>query len=366
MKIGILTFHRAHNYGAVLQCFALQETLKMLGHNVKVIDYRPQYIESAYKLFTVRGVRKIFSVEYLKCLFRDCILLPVKIIRGRHFKSFLKKKLSISEKVVDGRIPSDLDIYIVGSDQIWNKQITNGYDDIYFCNFPFDKKSKRYISYAASAEEATICEDDLPFFQKVINNFDAISVREDHLVKYLSNAYSKDIIKTIDPTLMLDKSFWDLHLPEGESSGSYVVVYQARYDRELVTKARDIAKTMNCDLVEMSAWTIPLARMGNKGMRTSPLGFVNYIKNAKLVLSTSFHGTVFSVIYGVPFYYVAMSDGWDTRAMTLLKDINLQDRVINLECLAIPTISVTCDFSEAHQHLRILREKSLNFLSNNI
>lgn len=366
MKIGILTFHRAHNYGAVLQCFALQETLKKLGHDVEVIDYRPQYIESAYRLITVRDINKVSIIQYAKFLLRDILLLPIKLIRRRHFQSFLKKKLSMSEKVLGTSIPSDYDIYVVGSDQVWNKNITNGYDDVYFCYFQFEKENKKFISYAASAEDASICNDDLTFFQKRISNFDAISVREDHLVKYLSNVTNARIYKTIDPTLLFDRSFWNQYLPSKVSSRSYIIVYQARYDRKLILKAQNIAKSLNCELIEMSAWTIPLSRMGKKGMQTSPLGFVNYIKNAKLVLSTSFHGTVFSVIYGVPFYYVAMSDGWDTRALTLLADLNLQDRAIKLEYLSIHTINMACDFSQACQHLHVLREDSMNFLLNNI
>lgn len=366
MKIGILTFHRAHNYGAVLQCYALQELLKSLGYNVQVIDYRPNYIENAYLLLPNRWVESRSIFHFLKMKIRDVILLPVRYIRGRRFKAFVNKYLDLSAPCTEVNIPSDYDVYIVGSDQIWNKSITKGFDRVFFCDFGFEKKNRKYLSYAASTELSDISNDDADFLEFHLNRFDAVSVRESALSNYIKDNLKKDVSVVVDPTLLNGKMFWDKLVSSEAKDGDYILLYQARYNAELTRKAKEIAKKMNCKLVEMSAWTIPLSRMCTKGMYASPLDFLSLIKNAKMVLNTSFHGTVFSIIYGIPFYYVELYDGWDSRAISLLSDLYLTDRIVSLDNCFESVAQSNVNFLESHRLLANLRNKSKQFLYNNI
>ena len=365
-KIGILTFHAAHNYGAVLQCYALQEMLRSMGHIVEVIDYRPGYIEDAYKLFPDRRRKGQSVSQFVKLMLRDVLLYPVKRIRANKFSSFVRKYLNLSSPVKGTGISSNYDVYIVGSDQVWNKSITKSFDKIYFCNFPFEKQDRRYVSYAASTEQSDISSEDLSSLNSYLNHFDAISVREARLADFIKENLNKSVDTVIDPTLLHGKSFWDKIVESKEDRGDYILLYQARYNAELVKKAEEIAKSMNCRLIEMSAWTIPLSRMYKDGMSASPLEFIDLIRNAKLVLNTSFHGTAFSVIYGVPFYYVTLSDGWDLRATSLLNVLNLKSRILSLDECSADTCWNQLDFSQAHKILASLQEQSKQFLLINI
>ena len=142
MKIGILTFHCAHNYGAVLQCYAMQEFLRSKGHDVEVINYRPNYLLKPYKIFNVKRFSSKKPIRILKGLILEFLLFPVRLKRFYGFENFINNKLILSKTVTKESIPSNYDIYIVGSDQIWNPKITKGFDEIYFCRFPFEKGKK--------------------------------------------------------------------------------------------------------------------------------------------------------------------------------------------------------------------------------
>ena len=195
MKVGILTFHRAHNYGAVLQCYALQETLKGMGHQVEVIDYRPRYIEDAYKLSITSRLQTDSLGSFLKSVLREFMLLPTRFCRRKGFDSFIHNYLSLSREVIGTQIPNEYDVYVVGSDQIWNRAITDGYDNVFFCDFQFEKKGRKYISYAASTEQASMAESDISVFEDRLSVFDAVSVREDAFVDYLSRSSKHNIYR---------------------------------------------------------------------------------------------------------------------------------------------------------------------------
>lgn len=365
MKIGILTFHRAQNYGAILQTYALQQFLRREGHEVEVIDYRPEYIEQSYSFIPINNYQTHTVGIWLKLFIRDLLLFPLRCIRRNKFRSFMKRNLMLSSKVNFNSIPSKYDVYIVGSDQVWNKEITVDYDDVFFCRFHFCKDNRKYISYAASLEPSTLTEADLSLLYDKLKQFDAISVRESSIINYLQIDY-KGIYNVLDPTLLMDTHFWDRITEIPHSHNRYIVLYQARYNRALSCLVQQIANEMGCDVVEMSAWTLPISKIWRKGMAASPEEFLGFIKNAELVINTSFHGTVFSILYEVPFYYVLLSDGWDERSLSLLRDLDLMNRVVNVDYLKSQPIDCHCDFSKSKERLAILREKSYSFIRNNI
>lgn len=366
MKVGILTFHRAQNYGALLQCYALQKVLMSLGHDVEVVDYRPAYIKESYSIFSLKRIKEKKSLERLKLLIREILLIPIKYIRNYRFNTFINRYLKLSPELFYNDIPSDYDVYVVGSDQIWNKAITNGFDNIFFCDFDFDKGIKKYISYAASMEAVNMDTADLTYLNEKLKTFDAISVREDVVAEFLSQTIKDGVIKVLDPTLLLHGQSWHEIIPLTQRESDYIVLYQARYSSRLLSIAKALAQNMNCELIEMTSWTIPVSRMFKAGMNASPECFLNFIRNAKLVINTSFHGTAFSIIFGVPFYYVSLDDGWDVRATSLLKELNLMDRAKKLEEMSGLVPNVDCDFDEANVRLESLRKDSISFLTDNL
>ena len=158
MKIGLLTFHCAHNYGAVLQCYALQETLISMGHEVEVINYRPKYLIASYKRFELHRFISLNLINSLKNSIKEALLAGRRFRRYKAFEEFITNRLNLSERVNANNIPSKYDIYIIGSDQIWNPKITKGFDSVYWGQFKFPKERRRYIAYAASMEIKRINE----------------------------------------------------------------------------------------------------------------------------------------------------------------------------------------------------------------
>lgn len=358
MKIGILTFHCAHNYGAVLQCYATQEFLRSKGHDVEIINYRPQYLLQPYLLFNKKRVLSKSPIQFIKNLIIEFLYFKLRYKRWKGFNNFINKYLNLSEKVDGKTIPSKYDVYIVGSDQIWNSKITNG-DDIYFCKFPFEKGCKKYISYAASMEATTLDKNAL--YKNLLNDFDAISVREKNIQNLLTPYTNLPIQQVLDPTLMVSPKIWEALSHKATNKEKYVVVYQVRGNNGTIRIAESIANQIGANIKILVANMV--SKSPNKFQDATPIDFVDTIRNAACVVTTSFHGTVFSVIFNRPFYTINLNDGWDTRSESFLKSISLENRLINL--YDTPTFT-PIEYNDVNKKLYLLREKSQDFLLNNL
>ncbi|GKS69079.1 hypothetical protein W03_10830 [Nitrosomonas sp. PY1] len=310
LKIGILTFHRALNNGAVLQSFALQEAIKKLGHDAEIIDYRQNFIERRYQFFKINPAFITQPLIFLRNLIRSIKRLPYTIQRKKQFELFAQDHLQVSHSIVNGKdeIPQQYDIYIIGSDQVWNSNLTGGIDEIYWGAFSIPINSKK-ISYAASTPYqnlAYIAEEQLVRF---IHNFDDISVREKIIQEKLQKYTSKPIKLVLDPTLILPKDVWEEIVTPKYKNERYIVIYQARLFKKnpklLQEKARILANKLNCKVIDINN---PLDRQCY-----SPSDFVSLIKYAQYVITSSFHGAAFSVIFNTPFYSICYDDGQDDR-----------------------------------------------------
>ena len=362
MKIGILTFHCAHNYGAVLQCYATQEFLRSKGYDVEVINYRPEYLLKPYKLFDRKRISSNSPILYLKMLIVQLLLLCDRYRRFRGFEKFINKHLKIGKVVTKNNIPSDCDVYLIGSDQIWNPKITCDFDPIYFANFPFAKESRKYISYAASMEVKTLCGEQIEFYKKNLNNFDALSVREIELLNLLQTLTPKKISHVLDPTLMVQTNVWDNFSSNKSEKEKYVVVYQVRNNPNTLRIAHHIANQIGAKVKILVAW-LQFIPVDGTNQTASPEEFVDTIRNAACVVTTSFHGTAFSVVFNRPFYTVKLNDGADTRSMSLLCSLGLEDRIIEID--DSPTFT-SIDYSITNQKLDKLRKESQDYLLNNL
>ena len=362
MKIGILTFHCAHNYGAVLQCYATQEFLRSKGYDVEVINYRPQYLLDPYKLFDRRRVISKNLMLSLKFLIVECLLFLNRYKRFKGFEKFIHNRLQIGNAVTRDSLPSDCDAYIIGSDQVWNSRITRGFDPVYFADFSFEKGNKKYISYAASMESKTLTPEQIDFYTKSLQNFDSISVRESQLQQLLQPLISKKISQVLDPTLMVPTHVWDKFSTQKTEGDKYVVVYQVRVDPNTMRIAEYIANQIGAKVKVLVAWLQYKAVEGTDQTAT-PEDFVDAIRNAACVVTTSFHGTAFSVIFNCPFYTIKLNDGRDSRSESLLGTLNLEERIVDVN--ARPTFS-DVDYSLVNQKLEKLRLESQAFLLNSL
>lgn len=358
MKIGILTYHRAHNYGAVLQAFALQEKLKALGHTVEIIDYSPNYLINPYKILSFNRLLTKSPIIIVKNLLNIIVTFRRRLIRHKRFNHFINKYLVISEKVTSV-IPPMYDIYILGSDQIWNSKISSGFDKIFFGYFT-TKKNALKITYAASMEANNLSNGENVFFENALRNFNGISVRESNLSVLLQPLTSKIVKNVLDPTFIVDRLIWDNLAIKPKIAKKYVLVYDVRINDQTLILAHKIAKEIDGVVVQLTAW-IRSSYVKHRYQCASPKEFVGWIKYADCIVTSSFHGTAFSIIYNLPFYTIKLNDGADSRSELLLKNLDLSNRLISTES----NIHFTnIDYSNPNNLLEELKKESLYYLSN--
>ncbi len=347
-KVGILTFHRAHNYGAVLQCYALQEVLKKLGHDVLVIDYRQFYIEKMYAPFSV--FRFIELMIYPRGMYRYLKLIPLRIIKKRIFLEFTTKWLEQSEPCKESTIPQDFDTYIIGSDQLWGNCTGGVIDSVYLGKFN-RKHSSKIVGYAISSNQESIEKVGITEFKKNISNFSALSFRESLISDIVFKRSGVESRVDIDPTLLANASIWDSMINKKWANEKYILLYQVRRpikdQRLLNRKAEELAQQLNCKVIDLSA------------MKYTVEDFVSLFKYAQCVITSSFHASVFSVIFERPLQAVMLKDGNDERYENILKAIGAEQMLVDMDFT--PNV-VNIDYMAVKSNLKQLQQQSLNYL----
>lgn len=323
MRIGIITYHRAINFGAALQVYALSRFLKELGHDVFIIDYQLQ-TSRLERLFSRENLMSILSSIFsdpriMRRYLYSLLSLMITVINIRksgnneinmrhqkealfahHFRRFSDMHLKMTgqtyRSLADLRAnPPDLDVYIAGSDQIWGLG-----NSTYFLPFylDFGSKSVRRISYAASFGKSVIQKQWYGFLKHNIGRFDAVSVREKSGVKIIEDVCGMKATHTLDPTLLL-KDYTEI-TRRIRLEGEFILVYRLHQDEHL-SKAFDniirIASHESGLAVKSIATTIDLGTKGDD-IITDVEGFLGYIALAKMVITNSFHGTVFLFYIG--------------------------------------------------------------------
>lgn len=324
MKIGILTFHRAHNYGAVLQAYALVTYLRNVGYHAEIVDYRPKAIEEAHGTIPYGRIRKMSIKGKVRFLLR---LLPFIYLRYKRAKIFCKfiEALPTSTKIYTSSDTelSDYDYLICGSDQVWNPNITDGFDSFYTGRV---KTNAHFVSYAASAE-ITPQQTTIEQYRDILSNFDRVSVRESIFQEQLSKLAIKKIEQVLDPIFLLTPEQWKSVSLNPFDSKSYILVYQVKRDDYVLQYARDLAKIHNCYVREITAETEFMPNP-ERHVTLSPQEFVGAFANAKMVVTTSFHGTAFSVMFNKPFATMMFGTPGDYRALDLMNTLGIENSTI--------------------------------------
>lgn len=350
MKIGILTFHRAHNYGAVLQCYALQEELKRMGHNVQIIDYRQPYIERFYKPYDTR--RMLFYFKKGKSVLWYIRMIPTRILKKRNFERFVSKYLNISNRCNRNNVPTDYDVYLIGSDQLWGLNCLGGHkDDIYLGKFIKNKDAK-VIGYAISTNMASLIKIQEEGFDNYVLNFSLLSMREQFAVDFIKQHTTICPQMCLDPTLITEKSIWEPFINNKWEKENYILMYQVRKPQNdkkyLERKANKIAKELGCKVIDTTSMTYPVEE------------FISLIRFAKFIITTSFHATVFSIIFEKKFYSIKLNDGRDARYENLLNLLGIGNRCVNMDFEFHDT---AINYENVKIKLSILQKDSKLFLS---
>jgi len=351
-KIGILTFHSAHNYGAVLQAYALQEHLVENGFTVEIIDYRPAFIEKSYKLFRLSRIKSKNPITIIRKLIQELLLIEKRKLAKKDYELFLKTHLTLSPNIAKNReqIPTDYDLYIHGSDQIWNPKMLGGkIDPIYFGDFRASNGKK--ISYAASFANEPLKQQDKEIYKKLLTNLDAVSVREKELGILIKDCTAKKIYDVLDPTLLANPKVW-AKIIEEPAIENYILIYQVGQNPLTHKLANEIARKNNLIIYDIDS----------EKNHVSVGKFVGLFLKADYIITTSFHGTAFSLIFNKQFYSIASGTGRDVRVDSLLKDLKIQERLL----YKIPESITTIDYDYVNKNLEILKQKSVDFLKNNL
>lgn len=361
MKIGILTFHRALNYGAVLQCYALQEVLKTMGHEVEVIDYRPNYIErhrdvrGEYNLKQTKGIMAKLKVRVALYLSYISICRANKV-----FDNFITRHYSISSYPFTAieDMPQDYDIYVLGSDQIWNPNICDGYSRIFWGQFKRKPKSK-LVAYAASLGITSIPDKDKKYLETCLRSFDYISVREDSLKYILKDINIKDSISVLDPTLLASIDIFEKIVVKPEID-NYVLLVTLEKDADAYSFAQKIARQLNCKVVRLSALSNIVTTFWEdsiKKIAVSPEEYCGLFRFATCTVCISFHATAFSLMFKKDFYVLESKK--KDRAYNLLLYLGLERRMVSSK--SVIRFSPV-DYANYDELMRRKRENSMEYL----
>jgi hypothetical protein len=337
VKIGILTFQWAVNYGAVLQMYALKTFLEKNGDvKVDILNFTPKELSSQYSL-------NIFS-KGLSYKHRILRLMENIVKRNQYnkFSSFLDQNFNLTKLISDStdlkETVKEYDLIIVGSDQVWNSEITKEYLTDYLL-YGYDCNK---VSYAASFGSESIPNEIIGIVKDSLKDFEYISIREKNSIDYLKNIIeNKKLSLVLDPVFLLTNEEWStLSIDAPPPKENYILLYMLEYNPSMITTAKTISKSLNLPVYSIE---IPFIRFlkdseGIKKMHNvGPKEFIALFKNASYVLTNSFHGTSFSLLFEKEFISFTHPKR-NLRMKNLMEIYGLEDNQIYYE--NIPSMDI--------------------------
>ncbi len=358
MKVGIITFHRAINYGAVLQTYALNYAIKELGAKCNVIDYRCPKIEQDRKI-----IKKGLSIKEMFVLFLQSY---INIRKYKKFDKFIEKNISITNRKFYNKsdlleLNKEYDEFISGSDQVWSIICTD-FDKNYFLDFVEENNKKN--SYAASFGFEKIPDEYANEYKHLLEKFNNISVREKQGIRIVEELLNRSAEISLDPTFLLNKTEWSKIAKEVSIKNKYVLLYLMEVNRDIIKFAENFAASKNYELVYINSGGIR-NRINAKYIRTAgPDEYLGLFKNAEYIITNSFHGVAFSINFNKNFYVSLQKakNAANSRLDNILDILNLKDRLINLKEVEISEKAI--NYEEVNNKIAENREKSLNYLRN--
>lgn len=365
-KIGIITFQRAHNYGAILQAYALQNILSK-NYDTEIIDYRNNEIEKEYKILKIRN-------KSLKSFIKSTVLSILYIVKNTKrylkFNKFIKQNIKLtesykSEKNLKEKYPQK-DIYITGSDQVWNYDIAGRKIDAYTLNF--GDESIKKISYAASIGTNELNKNNIKKYIENISKLNFISVREKNAQTYLNKIIEKPVEVTLDPTLLLTGKEWnDLLLNEKAKYKGYILGYTVSNDIKEYSKILNyLSSKTGKKIIHFDKSNRNIKHVLKNAYATDPIEFLQLIKNADYVIATSFHATVFSILFHKKFWIIPPKKT-SSRMISLLEMLGLKNRIIeSFDEFTKSNYDENINYDIIEEELKTKREKSKKWLDNAI
>lgn len=359
MRVGIVTFNNAYNYGAILQALALKYAIGKLSHSSVIIDYHNVVVDEYYKFNWRRLIGGLKSRPWnFPIIFQRFVVEIARQVRKRLFK---KSIINLSAPVPIEK--ANVDALVFGSDQIWNEYIT-GHDTFYYGNVENFYKTK--LSYAASLGFGD--NEFLKKNQTSLSEFKAIGVRESSLKKALLEIGIESELNA-DPTLLLTKQEWEDLLDLNSSSknttlGKYVLVYAIRDRNKGLEVANRITKDNGYRIIEINSFEgFCFKSVFSKIGYYTPIDFVRLIKNAHVIVTDSFHGTAFSIIFNKPFISIKLGTKSDDRISSLVTTLGLESHFLGVDMINEMPSPLEASVVEK---LANFRNTSLDFLKSNL
>ena len=365
LKIALITIHWANNYGASLQVFATLKALEKYGE-VSLIDYRNNYAGKGMKWVRFgKNMRDFLRVG--KDVFR--LFSRYKVIKK--FENFSYKYLNLTERIENhndlNKLNSQHDLFVSGSDQIWNPEIVNedgSLDECYFLNF-VDKKKK--ISYASSMGTHRYSKKELEKIIPLLKKYDSISIREKDSSVYLSKVLKKNVSHVLDPTLLHDANDWlnFFHISKANIADPYVLVYALKKDDLLKKTLEQVVNCLGIKVITIDQDPFVNFKNDDHIMDAGPEEFVKLFADASFVVTNSFHGACLSIVFNVPFVVTEPLTSIN-RIESLLMALRVGNRIVKDGSNAKQIVDEDIDFDQLNMNLNVLRASSHHYLANAI
>lgn len=383
-KVGIITIVNANNYGAELQAFALQKKIEQLGYDSEIINYmyyknwRFHDSQLSQPFIPMNGKQKlIYWLKYRLLNFLIDKIFPTfnPAIKNRNEKfakfhtintRFSKEFISIDSLYTT---PPQYDIYIVGSDQVWNPYALSSIEP-YFLTFVSSKLKK--IAYASSFGITSIPETLQSRIKDLLNNIDIISVRETSGVELVKNLTGRQAELVADPTFLLSKKEWkEYMIPYPTIAEKYILIYQLSDSKTIVDFSIKIGKERNLPVYRICKRAFKNQNDSgvNNILDAGPSEFLSLIAHADCLVTNSFHGTAFAINFNTPFYtIISPQKSNNSRMESLLQTTDLINQLLcdDIDIESIPTDNLRPNFEKANFKVNEIRQKSIEYLRNNL
>lgn len=347
-KIGILTFYLNHNYGSTLQCYALKKAVESIADSdVHIIPHT-----------FIKKIENGFGEPYLYEQYEN---------RIRMFDDFLKNDIGCREdnilNLTPDNAPND-DIYIVGSDVLWDTSLTGG-DPNYFLDFAKDMQVRK-IAYGVglNVTDTSVLRREL--FEEYIDRFDYLSLRECMYIDFIQQFTAKKIYHVLDPTFLLPQSHYVELMNRKEKKKGFILLYLIYVDsaqiQKMIDYANRVALARDLEIIHF-IYNIPEYVFGDRGRTFAfegPKDFLWYVAHADLIITTSFHGVAFSIIFRKPFYVIRRRNG-EIKTIELLRSLGFENRIMNYN-MDIENLDFQLDYSQTESVLKEKVEMSYAYL----
>ncbi len=363
-KVGIITFHASYNCGSMLQAYALQKFLQKNGYEPEMIDFSS---EGQRRLYSIYAKRKT-----LKNLVRNSIFFMHKkriVNNFSRYENFKQTHFNLTEynTAVGDEIIDRYDAVIAGADQIWNVTISD-YDDAYFLNWV--KNAKR-IAYAPSfgARNPKEFSDNPEKISEFLKSFDNLSIREYNGQKWIKELTDTEAKVVLDPTLIVEpEDYSEITSDKLKLPKEYIFYYSPSFSKNINLLVKKISKKYSLPVIAFNAKSFYTKGMNFKGFKLpdfeDPTAYLQLMKNASMVITTSFHGCIFSTVFKRNFWVVKNGGmfGTDDRVLTLLKQLAIEDRMIQIEFDDDFDYLKTADYSRYEINLSQIKKESQKYL----